>query len=94
MGRILYITIDTFNFDADAISNVEHLLLHFWYNGNETKMQRMGYMHIPCIKVKATIDTTLKFDANTDTNVDIHAKCERTFTPFNACDPLKEVFFL
>ena len=41
-------------------------------------MQRMGSIPILCIIVNITIDPMLKFDANTDVNVNIAAQCEQT----------------
>ena len=38
-----------------------------------------GFYIILCINVNITIDTMLKFDANSDANVNIDAQCERTF---------------
>ena len=48
-------------------------------------MQRMGFLPILSINVNITIDTMLKFDANTEANVDIDAQCERTLI---RCFPL------
>ena len=46
-------------------------------------MQRVGSISILCINVNVITDTMLKFDANTDANVDFDAKCERIFTPLD-----------
>ena len=56
-------------------------------------MQRKGSVPIPCVNVNSTIDTMLKFDANSDANVYIDAKCERTLTP-SADSPMKITFSL
>ena len=42
------------------------------------QMQRMGSIPIFCFSVNMSIDTMLKFDANTDVNVNIDTQCERT----------------
>ena len=49
-------------------------------NGKKTQMQRMSSIPILCININNTIDTMLKFDANTDVNVNIDAQEERTLT--------------
>ena len=48
-------------------------------------MQRMGSVPILCVNVNVMIDTMLKFEANADVNVEIDAKCERTFRDHFVC---------
>ena len=43
----------------------------------------MGYVPILYIDVNVPKDTMLKFDVNSDANVDVNAHCERTLTFLN-----------
>ena len=51
-------------------------------NGNKMHMERMDSVSAPifCINVNIIIDTMLKFDTNTDANVNIDVTCDRTFS--------------
>ena len=45
-------------------------------------MQRMGSLPILGINANVTSDTMLMYNANTDTNIDVDAQCERTFKKY------------